>query len=94
MNDSELKRIATELAAGKIMTSYDLPKEDGHLLMSVFAPLNFYHIPQGGAVIYGRMENALDRKVKGYPMFHTISFLTLGEWKRVKRFQRCLTTSQ
>lgn len=88
--DDEIKQMALDLRAGRIFTDRDLPKEDAHLLTSVFIILGLLDNEaiaeiknNPPAMIYEYMSEAGPRSVNGYPMFMSMKMLSKEDMPRL-----------
>lgn len=89
-SDEEIKRIATEIFHGRVLTDRHLPSKDTTLLFAVFLPLTLSGRPlaewmeaNGIKMIYGETKDTFGRAVNGYPVFSAIGFLNEEDTKKV-----------
>lgn len=89
--DEELIQLAKDIWAGQVFTSAQC--DEPHLLQMIFMPLTFMKPEQlqqlkddDVTLFYGRMSDAGDRGINGYPIFLKMDMLVRGEQERLAKY--------
>lgn len=90
LTPAQLKDIALGISRNEIFSSMQISPNDTHLLPNIFMPLMFMDDLQLKQLqadkiehFYAPMSGAGPRSLNGYPLFMSVSMLTLDEAKEI-----------
>lgn len=97
MNNSELKKLAWDIHAGKIFTDRHIRKDDYRLVASIFMPTIFMSEKQRNEVInsgmiYEYYDKAGPRSINGYPCFMSLRILNKDDTKKIIEYVKEIET--
>lgn len=98
MSQEDIIQFAKDLIANRYwMTDQLRTKQDETLLPVIFLPLAITNeeqfsafLAEKPAILYGDYKNALSRSINGYPIFHTMGFLTTPQYVAVIKAEKAL----
>lgn len=79
--EAELRKLALDMASGKVFTQLHLGEENAHLVQSVFMPLVFMAEPELAVLqehcgmLYEYLDKAGPRSINGFPVFFSFRML-------------------
>lgn len=98
MSQEEIIQFAKDLIANKYwMTDQMRPNEQESMLMMIFLPLAMMSpeqhkefVKEKPAILFGKLKDAMPRSINGYPIFHTMGYLTTPQYVAVRKAEDAL----
>jgi hypothetical protein len=84
MEDKERRKLAMEIATGKVFGSWMVPKGQEQMLSSIFIVLVLGgKLPEDTAQVYEYYSEAGPLSVNGYPIFFSCRVIKQDDWEKL-----------